>query len=146
MIRATYRIAQEKDLEAVYDVLKEMHEEVGMSTWAVEKSLRQIVNLLEEGVIFLAEISGRIVGTVGLGPSQWWYSEDFFLTDYWTFVRKGYRRSAIANELLKQAKEFAQRVNLPIAVAVLSPTDVPRKNALFKRHFTPVGEIFVEGF
>ena len=146
MIKATYRIAQEKDLEEVFEVLREMHEEVGLSSLSVEKTVHQIVTLFNEGVIFLAVISGRIVGTMGIGPAQWWYSDDFYLTDYWTFVRKGYRRSMIASDLLQQAKDFAQKIEFPIAVAVLSPTDVPRKNALFRRHFTPVGEIFVEGF
>ena len=146
MIKATYRTALPHDVKDIYEMLLEMHKEIALANLDDAKAIMFIEGVVSDGICYLAHVGDVLVGSIGLGPQQFWYSSDWFLGDYWTFVREGYRKSRIASDLLVRAKEFSDGIDIPIAVGVFSKGDVPRKNKLFRRHFTPVGEMFVEGF
>ena len=143
-MRIEFRIAEAEDSEALYDLLLEMHDEVGLFPLAERKVRAKIALVLDEGACFVAEVDGTIVGSIGVVPEQMWYTDDFMLADKWTFVKQNWRRSRVAIGLLRRAKEFAKRAGLPLAVGVFGAKDTARKNALFGRLFTPVGEMFME--
>ena len=141
----TFRLASGPDVPDLYDLLLTMHDEVGMATLAPLKVVQAIENVLETGFCVVAEIDGEIVGSIGLDLREWWYSEDVFFGDRWVFVHPDYRKSSIAAGMLRKAISFADKADIPLVVGVFSPKDVERKNALFRRHFSPVGETFIRG-
>ena len=146
MAEITYRVGREEDIADIYDLLMAMHKEVGLVPVDKMKTLRKIVEVIENGMAFLAFADKRLVGSVGIAPANFWYSTSTHLQDYWTFVRPGFRKSRIAYNLLKRTKGFASKASIPLAIGVFSPDQAKRKNAMFRRLFNPVGEMFVEGF
>jgi hypothetical protein len=60
-------------------------------------------------------------------------------------VQKGARRSTAGRELLKAAKTFADNAGLMLLVAVANLHQTERKNLLYRRLFTPIGEMFIHG-
>jgi len=145
-VTVTYGVAVRGEEKKIYDLLMLMYEEVGIARLAPIKVVDEIERFMTEGAIFVARDGDDIIASVGIGPSQFWYSEDWHLQDSWTFVKKGYRRSRHALVLLKMVKDFAKTVGMPLAVGVFSPGGVEKKNKLFRRLFTPVGEMFIEDF
>ena len=145
MIEAKYRGARPADKAAVLGLLKEMHDEVGMFNMSETKVANKIDTVIQNGVCFVATVGEEIVGTLGLEPGDMWYSDDGFLSERWTFVKKKFRRSTIGKDLLRLADEYGHWSNQPVVAGVFSPNQVARKNALFRRFFHPVGERFIGG-
>ncbi len=104
--------------------------------------LQKIDELFTNGLILVAERDGKIVGSIGVGPKQWWFSDRWFLGDDWIFVSEKHRKSRIAVQMLRKIKEFADKTGLPLGVSVFSFNQVSRKSKLFRRYFTPVGETY----
>ena len=140
------RAAVRADVPQIFHLLQEMHRELPMMPVDLTKSLAFIDHVLETGFILVAEVDGRrIVGSIGVGPDQWWFSDRWFLADYWTYVSKGHRRSRIAVQMFTKIKEFADRTSMPLMMGVFSIDQVNRKNKLYRKHFKSMGEIFFHG-
>lgn len=144
MTKASYRYAEPKDVDALHALLLEMHAEMSFFPLAEAKGHAKIVEVLETGVCLLAECEEALVGSIGLLPVQLWYTESYMLADVWTFVKKEHRKSRVAVEMLKMIKGFCARAGLPLAMAVVSPHEAERKNILYRRYLTPVGEMYME--
>ncbi len=143
------RVAVRTDIAGIFRLLKSQETEIG--PWNVftpdyAKALGFIAELLEVGIILVAEMDGKIVGSVGAGPQEFFFSRDVFLCDYWTIVHKDYRRSTVASELLVKLKEFQEKVGIPLLVGVFSVVRSQAKMALYRRHFEPMGAVYAKGF
>lgn len=141
----TVRPALVTELRDVLALLVEFHGELPPIPLSMPKLLRTVVTVMQEGVILVALRDGEIVGTMGIAPQQWWFSEAWYLSDCWMFVKKGARRSTAAADILKGARDFSDKTGLPIVPAVASLHRTDRKNALYRRYFTPIGERFIHG-
>ena len=144
-LTVTVRPALERELPEVLALLLLFHKEMKAISLNREKLIWRIDRVFREGVILIAIRGGKPVGTMGISPAQWWFSDDWYLGDFWMFVRKGDRRSTAAADILKKAKEFSDRVGLPLFTDVMNMHETKRKNSLYRRHFTTVGERFVHG-
>ncbi len=149
-VEVEIRGATQADVPELVFLLKEFHDEMPMLPLSHERLVMTISQLLKEGMIFLAITTGRdgqgqIVGSIGLGPREWWFSDSVTLSDYWTYVRKGWRRTRAGHELLRAARDFADRASLPLVMGIFTFDQVDRKNKLFRRYLTPVGESFAHG-
>jgi len=130
-VTVTYGVAVRGEERKIYDLLMLMYEETGIASLSKAKVANEIDRLMDEGVIFVAREGESIVATMGVGPSQFWYSDDWHIQDSWLFVKKGYRRSRHALVIMKAVKKFAKSAHLPLAVGVFAPKGVERKNKLF---------------
>ena len=139
-LKVEFRLATFEDVPEIYELLLAMHEEVGLATLAPLKVLQTIEAVLANGFVMLATKGEQVIGAVGLDVREWWYSNDSYLGDRWTFVHPDHRSPTTAPRLLAKALEVADKTGLPVVMGVLSPHDVERKNKLFRRHLTPVGE------
>ncbi len=138
------RAAVRDDLMQVFHLLQEMAAEFPKPLPADDTKVLQTIDaLFKDGLILVAEVDGKIVGSIGLGPTQWWFSEVWLLGDKWIFVSKKHRKSRIAIQMFKRIKEFADKADMPMAVSIFSFNQVKRKNSFFRRYFTPVGESFL---
>lgn len=137
------RTARRDDLMQVFHLGREFGAELPSYMPLDEtKALQTIDRVFKEGLIIVAEVDGKIVGSIGLIARQWWFSDRWFLGDNWIFVSKDHRKSRIAIQMLKRAKQFADKTGLPLFVDIFSFNQVKRKNRLFRRYFTPIGEGF----
>lgn len=138
------RFAKADDAEAVLALLKLMHAEVGLAGISEPKVKQQIARCLENGAIVLAIEGDVIAGTMGLLLTQPWYSEDWIVTETWTFVHPDRRRSHHIGNMLEAAKVAAGRMKLPLTVSVTTDQRTAGKVRLFARHFESIGQIFLQ--
>jgi len=135
------------DTERIFELLKIMHGENGIAPMSPIKVVRRIKSCITDGVVLLFEVDGKLVGSVGAGMQEFWYSEFAHLSDYWIFVHPAHRKSTVVLELIKGLREKALQLDVPLAVGVHSPKETERKDGLFRRLFgAPIGQMFVEGY
>lgn len=145
----SYRAAGPKDAPALLELVLEGLEESAFATINPLKVFRHVVLTLETGIAYVAEVDGDLVGSVGIMPvaEGLWYSDDVFLMDSWMYVRPEFRAYGIFPALVDKMQQFRERAGgPPLAVGVLSKKDAALKSRLYRRHFTPVGEVFAVGF
>ncbi|MDH5452860.1 MAG: hypothetical protein OEX14_05845 [Paracoccaceae bacterium] len=107
-----------------------------------EKALARITSLIDESIVVVCVEGDEIVGSIGFDAHEWWFSDDIFLCEVWTLIRADRRESTVPDMLLSRAKLLAEKAGTPMVVGIVSPKQAEQKNKLFRRHFTPVGEIF----
>jgi hypothetical protein len=111
-------------------------------------TLRHINHLIGNGFVVVARTAdGALAGSIGLGVDHWWSNQDYYyLSDFWTFVSKRYRRSQAATQMFREIKKFSDSVEIPIILGIFTRDQQVRKNKLYRRHFDVMGEQFAYGF
>lgn len=143
--RIAYAVAVAEDVDGLCDLLAVMHAENGIGRLNISKTRRVVEGVVQYGVALIALYDDeRIVASIGLEHQPWWYSDDFYVGDRWTFVHPDYRRSKIATRLLRQARNYAKALGLPLLMGPLTPNQPERVDKLYARHFQPIGRIFME--
>lgn len=137
------RLARLEDVPAIFELLKGMAEEWPMVPVNHNRVFRKVHEVVSKGLALVVTVEGTIVASAGLAPAQWWFSDEWFVGDFWVYVDKRWRRTRIAALLLGRIKEMAREMDMPIFVAVHTMNQASLKNRLYRRFFKPVGETFV---
>lgn len=131
----------------IVELLRLMHAEGYPGTFSETKVQSSLADLMVSGVVLVTKSGGRIVGTVGLEPSQFPWSDDWHLADRFFYVHPDHRRSAHARTLLTEAKKIAKEAGIPLRMGIFGKDRLDAKIKLFRRIMgEPYGAIFfVEG-
>ena len=140
------RMGRPGDEQKLLELLITIFEESPVATKNEDKALAFITEILQHGVVIVAEIEDEIIGSIGLSPNDWWFSDDVFLADQWVIVHKDHRNSRAINRMLTKAKGFSDKSGVPLVLGVFSFTDTARKQKLFAKSFDPLGQLFAYGF
>lgn len=140
----TYLKAVSEDGEALFAMLRDMHAEGGFLPLDEKKARAQMDAVIRDGLVMVARDGKTIVGSIGIAPSEHWYSSAPVWADFWTYVRPAWRKSRLAPELLSFVTDYVKRQGITLFMAVTSPHETDRKENLFARHLRPVGRIFME--
>ena len=136
------RLARDDDLLDVWMLIMQLGAEFPETEINKAKILEFIQHIKEHGFLIVVEYGDKIVGTSAVLPQQWWFSDGWYLEDYWTYLSEEGRRFGVAKALFKKLKELSDRTKMPLILGVLTLKQVERKNILFRRFFTPIGERF----
>jgi N-acetylglutamate synthase-like GNAT family acetyltransferase len=134
----TIKIRQAKPLDAsnIARLLIECHEE-GSAYPPVDHTigLRWITRTLEEGYVLVADVSGRLVGTLALTNYQFPWSPKWYMYLEWLYVQNKFRKGGAFEALLTATHAHADEVDAPI-VAGVSAADarVILKDKMFQHH------------
>jgi len=142
---AVVRPATVADLDGLVVLLFMMGREMSLFQVNEAKSIAFIQSVLSTGFVLVAELNGEIVGSIGLTLTSFWYSDDTALVDTWFYIKPNARRSSVALRLLRGAKQHSKELGLILIVGVFNLQETARKNKLYERLFTPIGEFFVTG-
>jgi len=141
------RLATVEDLSELYMMLQVMHSETidGTSPIDSEKLTSAINNALHRGVVVVAEIDNKIVGSIGgMETSDWWSSEKY-LADLFFFVYKEHRKSTIAVKLIKSFMEIGKKANMKMKLGHVYSGDGDRKDKFYERlGFVKAGSLYTE--
>jgi len=141
------RLATVEDLSELYMMLQVMHSETidGTSPIDSEKLTSAINNALHRGVVVVAEIDNKIVGSIGgMETSDWWSSEKY-LADLFFFVYKEHRKSTIAVKLIKSFMEIGKKTNMKMKLGHVYSGDGDRKDKFYERlGFVKAGSLYTE--
>jgi GNAT superfamily N-acetyltransferase len=128
-------------------MLQVMHSETidGTSPIDSEKLTSAINNALHRGVVVVAEIDNKIVGSIGgMETSDWWSSEKY-LADLFFFVYKEHRKSTIAVKLIKSFMEIGKKANMKMKLGHVYSGDGDRKDKFYERlGFVKAGSLYTE--
>jgi hypothetical protein len=81
------------------------------------KALRYVIETLEQGHVLVAELSGRIVGTIAALVTQEPWSEESLIEVRWLYAVTQ-SKDEILQVLLQQAEAFANEQELPMLARV----------------------------
>ena len=141
------RLATVEDLSELYMMLQVMHSETidGTSPIDSEKLTSAINNALHRGVVVVAEIDNKIVGSIGgMKTSDWWSSE-IYLADLFFFVYNENRQSKIAVKLIKSFMEIGKKANMKMKLGHVYSGDGDRKDKFYERlGFVKAGSLYTE--
>ena len=141
------RLATVEDISELYMMLQVMHSETidGTSPIDSEKLTSAINNALHRGVVVVAEIDNKIVGSIGgMLNSDWWSSEEY-LGDFWFYVEPKSRNSKIAIKLVKGFIKIGNEANVIVKLGHVYSGDMERKDSFFKRlGLVKAGSLYTE--
>ncbi len=135
---ATVKIRQAKPLDVanLIRLLTEAHAESGVYPEVDPRlGLNWITRTLNEGYVLVADVSGRLVGTVAFTNFQFPWSPKWYLYLEWLFVQKKFRPGGSFEALITASHSYADGVSAPV-IAGVSPADsqVFQKDKLFQMH------------
>jgi len=146
MVKITCRTATQDDAPEILVLLSELHEELPLPKLEPGIALNFIRKVITDGYCAVAHThDGDLAGSIGLSVDRWWFADSYYMSDYWTFVRKRYRRSRAAVTMFRHVKSFADKAEIPLLVGIFTRDQQKRKNALYRRHFDVMGEMFTYG-
>lgn len=95
--------------------------------------LNWITRTLNEGYVIVADVSGRLVGTLALTNFNFPWSPENYMYLEWLFVQKKFRKGGAFDALIKGCHAFADSHNSPILAGVSAgDKDVFLKDRLFQ--------------
>ena len=94
------------------------------------------------GVIY-DEDNKRVEGVIGLRLDKFWFSDQWFIRDIFTYVHPDFRRSTRAKCLIAFAKECSKKINIPLLMGIMSNTRTEAKAKLYERQMNRAGTFFV---
>ena len=140
------RRATENDGDSIVRLLEAMHAENGLGAVNRQKALAVIADVLSNGIALIAEDNGHPVGTVGAKVASWWYSDDEYVGDYWTFVVPEARKTSAAIRLISALRQTAKAMKLPLVTGPVTPIEPEEKCRFYRRlGLRPIGGLFMEG-
>lgn len=150
MVQITCRPATKDDAADILCLLTELDEELEGLVPPMDKAttLRHINMLIRNGFVVVAHTpDGVLAGSIGLGIDRWWSNDNYYyMSDFWTFVSKKFRKTQAAVKMFRTIKDFSDRSNIPLIMGIFTRDQQTRKNKLYRRQFDVMGEMFVYGF
>lgn len=137
-----YRTASSGDEDALYALLVEMHAENAREPISESRVRARIRQCIQQGSVIIAEIDGEVAGSIGLMVERRWWTDAEHMADAWIFVRRAFRATRLFPRLMNIGVETAASMGIPFEPALVSTTDLERKNKLFLRRFSPKGFLY----
>lgn len=136
-------LATPDDLTEVCDLLRVMHTENGVGRVNEAKALGVITERINEGGCMISRSHGKVVGSVAVYRSNWWYSDESVFFDQWFFVHPEHRNEGHAVRLIAALKQACRNTGTPLVLQVGTTVDALSKLKFFKKHLTPFGGAFL---
>lgn len=100
----------------------------------------------DSGSVALMAFAGdRLIGSMGIVQTRYWYSRDSFLREVWLFVLPEHENKGGMKALLTEARAIADLAGMELVIA---PTAIGRRRGARKEHvatiygYSPMGEIY----
>ena len=97
------------------------------------KVVQYVINTIETSFVAVADMSGRLLGSIALTPSQQPWSDDWFMSEAWFCVKPSVHTGDTAERLLQEATAFADVQKLPLFFRV-PHDDTPKSALISDRH------------
>jgi len=138
------RVATPKDEDAILGLMRLAYAEQPISPLNEDKIRNQIRHCTQQkggvlGVIDGPEgLEGYLIATL----FQHWYSDAWHLEELSNFVHPEHRKPGHAKALIEFAKWFAEQLDMPLIMGIMSTKRLEAKTRLYKRQIHQVGAVF----
>lgn len=150
------RHAEPKDEDGIYRLLLKLHADNSIGFPYDEDRVRESIRLGTErkgGIVAVIEDPdkpGEFAASIGIAPSQFWYSNQHYLHEVWLFVSPEYRKgTTYANDLMQYAKWVKERFSVgapepvPFFTSVSSRRRLKEKMRWWGRRGELIGAIYL---
>ena len=141
------RRAVPEDVSEIHKMLIDMYNriEVPASPLSERKVLDVMKSAMEKGIVIVAEVEGKIIGSLGgMANSDWW-SEQKHLSDIWFYVSPDKRNSRAAVKLVKCFIKIGKEIKMKVKLGHYYSGDIERKDKFFDRlGFVKAGSLYTE--
>jgi len=140
------RTAKPLDVSNLGRLLIEAQDEAGAyPEFDQTMGLNWITRTLTSGYVLVADVSGRLVGTLALTNYQFPWSPQWYMYLEWLYVQKKFRKAGAFNALIEACHMHADEHDAPLFAGVSSADkDVFLKDRAFQlQGYTYVGGDFI---
>lgn len=96
------------------------------------KIMAWIHSTKENGEIVVAELSGRIVGSIGMTVQTWKWADDKYIGNEWAYVLPNFRAHGTFEALMKAAEKFSDESGIRLVFGFSSGRKAEVKDRLMK--------------
>lgn len=135
MTTVKIRPARPLDTSNITRLLIEAHDE-GSAYPPVDQTIgvQWVTQTLAEGFVIVADVSGRLVGTLALTNYRFPWSPKWYMYLEWLYVQKKFRKGGAFEALIEATHAHADQHNAPIIAGVsAADRDVFLKDKAFKQ-------------
>jgi len=148
MTQIKIRPAKPLDASNLARLLIEAHGESGPGAYPpVDHTvgIQWITRTLAEGYVLVADVSGRLVGTLALTNYQFPWSPRYYMYLEWLYVQKKFRKGGAFEALMTACHAHADELDAPIVAGISSADkDVFLKDKSLQQHgYTYLGGDFI---
>lgn len=122
---AEYRLIYGETLEdakLIFRFLAPYHASSDLPPLNPGKALQAIIEVIAEGVAIMVIQDGNILGSIGMMPGDYWYSDRPLMLDRWLYVMPQHRDGVVMKMLLEEVARIADRAGSDAQVMVNNPT------------------------
>lgn len=110
------------DAKMIFAFLAPFHAACGTVPLNPGKALAEIVNVISEGVALMVIKDGVILGSIGMIPGEYWYSDHPLMLDRWLYVMPQHRDGIVMKMLLEEVARIADNAGADAQVTINNPT------------------------
>lgn len=142
------RLATIKDKENLLKLCTMLHSENAlfpMDEQLVSDKLDHALTA-KGGIIGVIGTAGDLEACIYLELARLWYTRDFHLEEFWSFVRPDKRQSQHAKNLIAFAKKTTEQLRIPLLIGIVSNHRTEAKCRLYQRQLPKAGEYFLYNY
>lgn len=132
------RPAKPLDTSNIARLLIEAHGEAGTGAYPpVDHTIgiQWITRTLSDGYVLVADVSGRLVGSLALTDYRFPWSPKWFMYMEWLYVQKKFRNAGAFDALIKACHAYADEKGAPLVAGIgAGDKDVFLKDKAFQHH------------
>lgn len=138
------RLAGIEDEMQIFNLCSLMHAEVGLHqlNWPKVSAMVRMATQRVRGIIGVIGEPYDLKAAIFMVIEPVWYSDNFSLMEYFTYVRPDARKSRYATDLLAYGKHCADELGIDFVAGVFSTSRTEAKCKLYGRVMPKVGEFF----
>jgi hypothetical protein len=140
------RIAVPADEDDVMSMCRRLWEENGLFTLNEDKVRGYLHRCFKQkgAIVGVIGETGHLEASTCLILSDYWYSDQWHLSELWNFVDGDHRRSHNAEALIEFGKSCAMKMNMPLVTGIITNRSMAGKVRLYRRALGyPAGAFFV---
>lgn len=146
---AGVRVAKPEDEQQIFNMLEKLHEENSLfkmnpaKVWqTIRRATQPDIRTGDVGIIGVIDGKSGIEASVGFFADAFWYTDEFMLSELWTYVLPDFRRSTHAKRLIEFGKWAALRLKVPYHTGTISNIRTEAKVRLYRRQLDYYGAFF----
>ncbi|KEZ78297.1 hypothetical protein C41B8_05328 [Salinisphaera hydrothermalis C41B8] len=129
------RLGKQSDAVAIYRLLEEAYSNsVDYSPIDENRLMCWITRTIAEGEVWVADLSGRVIGSIALVDFQFPWSERVVLTNSWLYVLKNFKARGTGRKLIEAVVKSADdKGGAPLVIGTHSGSDADWKDEFIGR-------------
>lgn len=129
------------DMNAIYEFLRAR--ETLRAKMVEPKAKTGIAATIREGLAFIIERNGAMIGTAGLFRAPWWYSDESAFFSKWFHIAEEARDTRVVEAVIEEFYDLAEAEQEPVFIHVLKGGDVSKFSARAAQEYAlfPSGRI-----